>query len=601
MKKTFYHFFSRLMMLTAIAGVFASCSKDEPGNSLTNAVKEIDGLVELSPDMIGSWDEGYVTSEGYVLAKGLSNESVFKTAIRKSRAEAEDTPGLTMLSADKTLTIHLFFAEDGLPSQLVTGDNTLYFNFLNDEVLELVLSTAGEYKYLTTVNINVEEFRNAIANGDYQYFFQTRLAQVVYLLDTADIPATFKNIVEYIKKIIYKKLAEDPDATVENLINNGLLDEEGNATFVEEVTEKYNEVAVTVHYQIMLWTGQASFKVGGTSCTLSGTVKCASPEFNDYGTYGIVCDTDPEKLYVENAEYSGTGYQDGISTHFDVDFRGLKAKTTYYYRAYYKFNGPDHGNLSFKYGEPEADICYDTVIKEFTTGENRLTVDVVMCIDATGSMYDIINTVKNNAIGFYDAFNNKCVANGIELAGLNNKVISFRDKNVDGSSWWSESKYYSLPAEKDQFDSFVNGLYADGGGDYAESGLEALEGAFSALEDATDDGYHRQVVILWTDAPYLIGSEYTSLTVNDVMNKWETLSSGRRLILFAPNATDVNGGSWEVFDGYKNVIHSTSLSESFTDFDYILDSIIEELIGKGTAKPGRKPVRSFPIPTGRSN
>lgn len=601
MKK--WNFFLFAAFAAAISLILPACSDgdDGPTNSLEKAVSEMDGMVALTPEMLGStWDEGYVSSEGYVLGKGLTSASVFSKSKSLSEEEAENTPCLSIMSTDRSNIVYLFFSDEGLPSQIVVGDNTLYFNFLNDEVLELSLSTGTDYRYVTTVEYNREEMLKAIADGNYAYFFQTRLALVVYLLDNADIPAEYKAIVDTFKKLCYLQLAQDPDSTLQDLIDNGLLDDEGDADFVQDVTDNYLVIVVKVRYSIALWTGKASFKVGGTSCTLSGTIHCASSTFDQYGTYGIVCDKDPNKLYVESAEYSGIGHQDGISTHFDVDFRGLKANTTYYYRAYYKFNSTDHGDLIFRYGDPNAEIAYDSVIKEFTTGDNRLHVDVVMCIDVTGSMRDIISTVKSNALSFYGSFNDKCVNKGIELEGLNCKVIAFQDVNVDGTRWWNESGFFNLPAQSSDFSSFVNGLYADGGGDTPESGLEALMGAFGALEGATDDGYHRQVVILWTDAPYLIGQSYTVLTPGMVMDKWNTLPTGRRLILFAPNGSrDYNGGDWSVFNGQKNVIHSTSLTASFSDFDYILDSIIEELVGRGESsapKLSNKSISSEIIP-----
>lgn len=585
----------------AVMGGLTSCSSDdsEPQNvsRLEQTVSGMQGMVSLDPSTLGDWDEGYVCADGYVLAKGLTSEAEMHKAMSRAGKDVEDTPCISYMPADGSLVVHVFFAEDGLPSQIVAGGATLMFNFLSDTVLELVLSTDTDYSYQTTVTYDREALLQAISNRDFTFFFQTRLAAIVELLRNAAIPEQFASIVSSFSSICDRVLAEDPEATLEDLVNSGLVDESGKATFVDNVTESFKDVVVTVHYAIALWTGKASFKVGGTSCTLSGTIHCASEDFNTYGTYGIVCDTDPAKLFTENAEYSGTGYQEGISTHFDVDFRGLKANTTYYYRAYYAFNTSDHGSLSFKYGDPDAEIAYDSVIKEFTTGDNILTVDVVMCIDVTGSMSGIINTVKDNAMSFYDAFNQKCVDNGIELSGLNNTVIAFQDKNVDGDRWWMQSEKYQLPEQRDLFDAFVSDLYADGGGDAPESGLEALDGAFDLLTDAIDDGYHRQVVILWTDAPFLKTSDYTDLNVEDLEKKWNTLSSGRRLILFAPSYDyGSNGGNWAELDGWKNLIHSTEIQSSFYDFDYVLDNIIGELIGRGSsAAPARASRPGTPI------
>ena len=161
------------------------------------------------------------------------------------------------------------------------------FNFLSDTVLELVLSTDTDYSYQTTVTYDREALLQAISNRDFTFFFQTRLAAIVELLRNAAIPEQFASIVSSFSSICDRVLAEDPEATLEDLVNSGLVDESGKATFVDNVTESFKDVVVTVHYAIALWTGKASFKVGGTSCTLSGTIHCASEDFNTYGTYGI--------------------------------------------------------------------------------------------------------------------------------------------------------------------------------------------------------------------------------------------------------------------------------------------------------------------------
>lgn len=115
--------------------------------------------------------------------------------------------------------------------------------------------------------------------------------------------------------------------------------------------------------------------------------------------------------------------------------------------------------------------------------------------------------------------------------------------------------------------------------------------AFSKTDWGADDGYHRQVIILWTDAPYLTGS-YSSVTVGELKSKWDAMPSGRRLILFAPygNGYD-NGGDWAVFDGWTNLIHESDLTSGFNNFDYILKSIIGELTSKAKARAAKAPVK----------
>ena len=214
------------------------------------------------------------------------------------------------------------------------------------------------------------------------------------------------------------------------------------------------------------------------------------------------------------------------------------------------------------------------------SGQNMLIYPFVWYQGELGEYYK----PRPHALNFYDIFKAACDEKGIGLTSLNTQVVAFRDKNVDGSFWLETSPVYAMPDNRDEFSEFVNSLYASGGGDTPESGLEALDIAFSKDDWGRDDGYHRQVVILWTDAPYLVGTSYTDLTIEGVQVKWDAMPSGRRLILFAPNGiSGSNGGSWSELDSWTNVMHITDTATGFEDMDYVIDNIIDELTGKGKA------------------
>ncbi len=230
---------------------------------------------------------------------------------------------------------------------------------------------------------------------------------------------------------------------------------------------------------------------------------------------------------------------------------------------------------SYRFSSAATSSNNQTGLRLVKRAMHTLSVDVVMCIDVTGSMSDVIGTVKNNAIAFYDQFKACCSNQGIELRALTTQVIGFRDKNED-ASWLEKSATFTLPDQATAFETFVNSLRANGGGDTPESGLEALQAAFNKSDWGVDDGHHRQVVILWTDAPYLIGT-YASVTLDELASKWNTLPSGRRLVLFAPNGTCDHGGNWNALDSWVNVMHETNISKGFNDFQYILKAIIGEL------------------------
>ena len=128
-------------------------------------------------------------------------------------------------------------------------------------------------------------------------------------------------------------------------------------------------------------------------------------------------------------------------------------------------------------------------------------VDIVMCIDATGSMAPIIDEVKANALSFYQKFIDSMEENNKEVAQLRIKVIAFRDYGCDDEPM-VESEFFTLPDQNDAFNAFVSGIQPMGGGDIAENALEAI--ALALKSDWTTGGSRRRhAILMFTDAPAL--------------------------------------------------------------------------------------------------
>ncbi|AZZ54888.1 vWA domain-containing protein [Rathayibacter iranicus] len=212
-------------------------------------------------------------------------------------------------------------------------------------------------------------------------------------------------------------------------------------------------------------------------------------------------------------------------------------------------------------------------------------VDIVFCIDVTGSMTPILDAVKANALGFYDDVQTNLIEKGKNVAQLRVRVIAFRDFAADGDSALEESPFYSLPDERGGFSEFVNGLIAQGGGDAPESGLEAVALGISSPWTSIGDR-RRQVIVVWTDQPAhpldpsIVPADLASRVPADfsaLTDQWEDEqglmgSSSKRLILFAPD-----GPGWsDISAVWENVVHNPSqagggLSE--VDYGTIIDSI----------------------------
>ena len=212
-------------------------------------------------------------------------------------------------------------------------------------------------------------------------------------------------------------------------------------------------------------------------------------------------------------------------------------------------------------------------------------VDIVFCVDVTGSMTPILDQVKANALRFFGDVQSNLTAKGKTIDELRVRVVAFRDIVADGEAALQESPFFELPAEETGFSGFVNGLVAEGGGDAPESGLEAVALAMTSPWTTRGDR-RRQVIVVWTDQPAhsldasavppalagRVPADFSALT--DV---WEDPqgplgSSSKRLIVFAPD-----GPGWSDISGvWENVVHHPSQAGGgLSDVDYgtIIDSI----------------------------
>lgn len=128
-------------------------------------------------------------------------------------------------------------------------------------------------------------------------------------------------------------------------------------------------------------------------------------------------------------------------------------------------------------------------------------IDIVMCIDGTASMLPIIDEIKKNTRTFYPRFVDEMQDAGEDFNVFRVKVIVFRDYGYDEKPM-EESEFFILPDQVEEFDAFVQGIEAVGGGDVAENALEAI--ALAIKSDWTTGGKHRRhSIVVFTDAEAL--------------------------------------------------------------------------------------------------
>ena len=217
-----------------------------------------------------------------------------------------------------------------------------------------------------------------------------------------------------------------------------------------------------------------------------------------------------------------------------------------------------------------TDIIPKPVIKE------KVKADVVMCIDCTSSMNNIINTIKNNALTFYPDLKQRCISQGKEITSMRIRVIGFRD--VKDVTPFEKSNFYNLPNCKDDFKDFVSHLSPAGGGDAPEHGYDAL--AMAINSDWKNENDVHQIIILWTDnaSHPLSGINGVPLSLDELTSQWnEKMSNkGKRLILFAPP-----DASWTLLENtWSNTTrHNVSTGGALSDVDYedILNTLSESI------------------------
>ena len=216
-------------------------------------------------------------------------------------------------------------------------------------------------------------------------------------------------------------------------------------------------------------------------------------------------------------------------------------------------------------------------------------VDMVFCIDATESMGGILETVKNNALNFYNDVVEEMKKKGKTISQLRIRIVAFRDYLADGDNAMLVTDFFQLPRDTAVFESCVRSIMPLGGGDEPEDGLEAL--AYAMKSDWNNTGIKkRHVIVVWSDAPTHeigYGRRVPSYPKNmaksfpELSSWWGDRGSGaaavmnqsaKRLLLFAPDSRDWN----RISDNWDNVIHCPSVAgNGLNELDYrqIIDAI----------------------------
>ncbi|MFC7884538.1 vWA domain-containing protein [Streptomyces sp. NPDC057376] len=222
-------------------------------------------------------------------------------------------------------------------------------------------------------------------------------------------------------------------------------------------------------------------------------------------------------------------------------------------------------------------------------GNLQYAVDIVLCVDATGSMFPVLDNVKSSALQFHDRLNDVMGKKGKAISQLRLKVIAFRDFGEDASDAIQQTGFLRLPEQARDFEEFVRGIDASGGGDIPESGLEALALAVNSPWETGLDR-RRHVIVMFTDAPAHPLGAHASVpsypaeiprSLDDLFEQWgyarsQTAvmeQSAKRLVLFAPEQAPWSDPIAEEWD--LTLHFASKAGQGLEEFE--MDEIIETI------------------------
>ena len=182
-------------------------------------------------------------------------------------------------------------------------------------------------------------------------------------------------------------------------------------------------------------------------------------------------------------------------------------------------------------------------------------VDLVFCIDATGSMGPLLDTVKANALNLYRDLMKIMDRKNKRVEQVRIRIIAFRNYKYDQETAMMVTDFFRLPDEEKAFEASLRSIVPEGGGDDPEDGLEALAYAIRSPWD-TSSQRKRHVIVVWSDDgthklgfgsdapnyPRGMAKDFNELTM-----WWGNASApglmdqnAKRLLLFTPDKDDWN-------------------------------------------------------------
>ena len=231
----------------------------------------------------------------------------------------------------------------------------------------------------------------------------------------------------------------------------------------------------------------------------------------------------------------------------------------------------------------------DKIEKQIEYPKFSYSVDIVMCIDLTGSMAPVIEKVKDNVLSFGGEIVEAMEEARMDVCQLRIRVIGFRDFGSSQEPIVDSERFFMLPDDNREFENFVRNLQVDSESDKQASGLEAIALALKSDWTYTDDKL-RQWILVFTDStahPLGFGSNsvhYPEGMPTDLATlgswwegtDWSAVGPYNfgygRMVVFAPEVYPWN--EMEAWNRYWLVPSKAGADLEDVDYQYAFDVIV---------------------------
>ena len=199
-------------------------------------------------------------------------------------------------------------------------------------------------------------------------------------------------------------------------------------------------------------------------------------------------------------------------------------------------------------------------------------IDIVFCVDASASMFHMIQMLKNRINSLYDEFANRYHLRNMSIESLRVRFVFFRDYLSDGKNAMLASDFVDLKKEPCDLRKMLAEIDAFGGINVPRAGFEALAIAMHSKWN-TEAAFQRHFVVVISDSETRSlgeskAAEYYPKRMPDSFEKlsdlWEKMPSGTYLLMIAPEKP----GWSTISDMWEHVGHFPSYKVGCRDYSY---------------------------------